>query len=326
MNLSLEVVGAFLGISLLLFLAGSLFLWVGGNRAHDYLEGTSGKSLGIFTKLFAYMIPIANESRNKLQAELIKAGHYGRYAAEDYLAVRNAAVLAWLIFLAVALVSAMEEGPQAQQFYLIAGGVVLAAIWGLPRIILSASSSARVQRIRHGLPDALDMITMTVSAGMPLQRAIEHVGRELQHSHSDLACELTILDGQAAARSLEYALKEFAKRVDQPDVTALSTLIHHAERLGGNVATAFHEFADSIRETRRQRAEEEGNRTSIKLLFPVIFFLAPPIYVLLLGPAVMELRNFSIRETTPGGAFNQAVSAESVAADRVLSADADAAD
>ncbi len=316
MPFSLEVVGAFLGISILLFLVGSLMLWLGGNRAEDYLEASSGKSLGIFTKLFAYMIPIANESRDKLQAELVKAGHYGKYAAEDYLAIRNAAVFAWLIFVAAALVMTMNDGAQTQQFYFITGAVVLALIWGLPRIILSSSASSRIQRIRYGLPDALDMITMTVSAGMPLQRAISHVSRELQTSHRDLACELTILEGQASARSLDYALKEFAKRVDEPDVTALSTLIHHAERLGGNVATAFHEFADSIRETRRQRAEEEGNRTSIKLLFPVIFFLAPPIYVLLLGPAVMELRDFSMRETAPGGALNQTATQASISAVR----------
>lgn len=316
MPLSLEVIGVFLGISILLFLSGSLMLWLGRNRAEEYLEATSGKSLGIFTRMFAYMIPIANESRNKLQSELVKAGQYGRYAAEDYLAVRNAALFAWLIFVAVAIVMSLEEGPAAQQFYFIVGVVVLAIIWGVPRIILSTTASSRVQRIRHGLPDALDMITMTVTAGMPLQRAIHHVGHEMRHSHGDLSCELTILEGQAAARSLDYALKEFAKRVDEPDVTALSTLIHHAERLGGNVASAFNEFADSIRETRRQRAEEEGNRTSIKLLFPVIFFLAPPIYVLLLGPAVMELRNFSMQQTAPGGALNQATSAGSISAVR----------
>lgn len=314
MSLSLEVVGTFLGISLVLFLSGSLMLWLGRNRAQEFLEASSGKSLGIFTQMFAYMIPIADESRNKLQGELIKAGHYGRYAAEDYLAVRNAALFAWIIFIAVALVVTMEDGASTQQFYLIVGSVVLAIIWALPRIILSTTATSRVQRIRHGLPDALDMITMTVTAGMPLQRAIQHVGKEMRNSHADLSCELTILEGQASARSLDYALKEFAKRVDDPDVTALSTLIHHAERLGGNVATAFNEFADSIRETRRQRAEEEGNRTSIKLLFPVIFFLAPPIYVLLLGPAVMELRNFSMQQTAPGGALNQATSANSISA------------
>ncbi|MEW4456217.1 type II secretion system F family protein [Bremerella sp. JC817] len=316
MDLSLEVVGAFLGISILLFLGGSLLLWLGRNRAEDYLEASSGRSLGIFTKLFAYMVPIANESRDKLQTELVQAGHYGRYAAEDYLALRNAAVFAWLIFMAVAAVLTIDDGAATQQTYLIAGGIVLAMIWGLPRVILSTTASARVRRIRYGLPDALDMITMTVSAGMPLQRAIKHVSRELHSSHNDLACELTILEGQASARSLDYALKEFAKRVDEPDVTALSTLIHHAERLGGNVAAAFHEFADSIRESRRQRAEEEGNRTSVKLLFPVIFFLTPPIYVLLLGPALMELRDFSMRETAPGGALNQTAADEAVSAMR----------
>jgi len=317
MPVGLEVIGAFLGISLVLFSVGSLLMWLGGNRSQEYLEGGSGRTLGFLNRTFAYMIPISNEGRNKLQAELVKAGHYGRFAAEDYLAMRNISVFCWLIFVACALVMSLDQPPETQQLYAIVGGVVLVVIWGLPRLILSSAASARVRRIRHGLPDALDMITMTVSAGMPLQKAIQHVSNELKGSHEDLACELAILDGQASARSLDHALKEFAKRVDQPDVTALSTLIHHAERLGGNVAAAFHEFADSIRETRRQRADEEGNQTSIKLLFPIVFFLAPPIYVLLLGPAVMELRNFAYHETSPGGALNQSISQDQISSSPV---------
>ncbi|MEX1039622.1 MAG: type II secretion system F family protein [Pirellulaceae bacterium] len=300
-----EVLGTFLGITLVLFVGGSLLMSAGQNRAMDYLESSSGRSLGIFTKMFAYMVPISDEGRNKIQADMVKAGYYGRYAAEDFLALRNAAIFAWLLFLAAAVYVTVDQGQVMTIRILMLGGIVLAMIWAIPRVILSGTAAGRVKRIHYALPDALDMITMTMSAGMPLQRAINHVGLELKGSHPDLACELAILDGQAAARSLDHGLREFAKRVDQPDVTALSTLIHHAEKLGGNVGTAFHEFADSIRESRRQRAEEKGNRTSVKLLFPVIFFLAPPIYVLLLGPAVMELRNFTLRETQEGGVLNQ---------------------
>jgi len=67
------------------------------------------------------------------------------------------------------------------------------------------------------------------------------------------------------------------------------------------VAAAFREFADSVRRTRRQRAEEQGNKASVKLLFPVVLCLAPPIYILLLGPATLELKNFMNRENMPGG-------------------------
>ena len=79
----------------------------------------------------------------------------------------------------------------------------------------------------------------------------------------------------------------------------------HAEHLGGNVSSAFRDFADSIRRTRRQSAEERGNKASVKLLFPVVFCLAPPIYILLLGPAALELKQFVQRENRPGGALSQ---------------------
>ena len=90
-----------------------------------------------------------------------------------------------------------------------------------------------------------------------------------------------------------------------PDVAALSAMVQHAEKLGGQVAGAFREFSDGIRRSRRQQAEEQGNKASIKLLFPIVFFLAPPIYVLLLGPAMIELKNFVQEGNKPGGALSQ---------------------
>ena len=83
-------------------------------------------------------------------------------------------------------------------------------------------------------------------------------------------------------------------------------MVRHAEKIGGNVATSFREFSDSVRRTRRQRAEERGNSKSVKLMFPIVLCLAPPIYVLLLGPAVIELRNFATSQGN--GMLNQSIS------------------
>ncbi|PHS12724.1 MAG: hypothetical protein COA78_08030 [Blastopirellula sp.] len=300
----LYIPGAFLGIALLIMVTGRWIFGIGKNKPEEILY-TSGRSLGGLTRGLAGVIPMSQKAKDKIKSEVVKAGFYGRHAADDFLALRNAAIVAWMFFIGIAVIATVEQGEETTQRILIVGAGMLLLIWALPRVILGLQASTRVKRIHHALPDGLDMITMTMSAGMPLQKSIERVAKELHQSHRDLASELTILGGQTDAGSLEQGLKELAKRIDQPDVSALATLIRHAERLGGNITGAFHEFSDSIRQTRRQKAEEHGNRTSVKLLFPVIFFLAPPIYVLLLGPAVLELRKFTINENQPGGVLSQ---------------------
>jgi tight adherence protein C len=147
-----------------------------------------------------------------------------------------------------------------------------------------------------------------VTGGAPLKGAIVKASHELKSIHKDLSCELAILDHQAEAGSMEIALKQFADRINEPEVISLATIVRHADRLGGNVTSAFQDYADSIRRTRRQRAEERGNKASVKLLFPIIVFLAPSLYVLLLGPAALELRNFMVDQNRAGGVLSQGVS------------------
>ena len=141
-------------------------------------------------------------------------------------------------------------------------------------------------------------------------RSLERVGEELAVAHPDLSCELKIIHAQTEAGSLEQALGQFAQRLELPDVIALASLVKNAARLGGNTASAFREYADTVRQSRRQRAEERGNKKQIKLLFPVVLCLAPPVYIMLLGPAVVELRNFLIRENQPGGVLSPSVNIE----------------
>lgn len=184
---------------------------------------------------------------------------------------------------------------------------MLVLLFEIPRVVLSSQAEARRKRIQYALPDALDMINMTVTGGLPLRNALHRVGRELKTTHPDSACELTIIDRQSESGSLDQALRHFAARIDTPDVTVLATMVRHAEQLGGNVSGAFRDFADSIRRTRRQSAEERGNKASVKMLFPVVFCLAPSIYILFLGPAALELKQFVQRENRPGGALSQAV-------------------
>jgi len=155
------------------------------------------------------------------------------------------------------------------------------------------------------------MATMCMSGGMPLQSALVRVSDEMQSIHPDLAFELRVVGRQMEAASLDKAVSQFAARIEAPEVQSLAAILGQTERQGAGVAAAFELFADNVRLNRRQRAEEAGNKTAIKLLFPLVFCLAPPVYLMLLAPAAMELTDFVRRERQPGGALS--ASAESVA-------------
>lgn len=302
--------GVFLALALLLYLGGRLLFAFGRNRVpeKDRVGSLQPLSFGLFTDMFAWVFPITRGTQETLRKELVQAGYYHKRALEEYLSVRNFAIIAWMLFLGLTVVLLANPQENVTPTILLMGGIALALIFAVPRVILSSQAAARKARMQYALPDALDMINMTVSGGLPLRSAIQRVGKELKSTHPDIAAELAMVDRQSEAGSMDQALKQFAARIDTPDVSVLASMVRHAEKLGGSVAGAFSDFADSIRRTRRQTAEERGNRSSVQMLFPVVFCLAPPIYILLLGPAAIELRNFMRRETQPGGALSQSLS------------------
>ena len=160
-----------------------------------------------------------------------------------------------------------------------------------------------VDRIQTGLPDALDIIMMCLTGGLPLRDALQRVSQEIKFTNRDIAIEFEIIRRHADADTMANALRQFASRIDTPDINALATLVSQTQRMGSHIATAVCDYADSVRRARRQRAEEEANKTSIRMLFPVLLCLAPPIYILLMGPPLLQLRNFVTKEHQPGGAL-----------------------
>lgn len=297
--------GAFFAIAIVIYLVGRLLISSGKDKAFDSEGEKRSLALGPLTHAFAGIIPGVESTRKEIQSDLVKAGFFHRHALAEFLGVRNAALCGWTIFIAAAVVLTTTPEANYTMQLLIAGAVIGVLIFGLPRLVLSSLAKNRVQKILYSLPDALDMINMMVVGGMPVRKAIKHVQEELDFTHPQLASELAIVDHQTEARSLEYAFKQFAERIDEPDVITLATTVQHGDRIGGNVAGALRDYSDGVRRARRQRAEERGNKASVKMLFPIVFCLAPPIYVLLLGPALLELRRFLNEENKPGGALSQ---------------------
>ncbi len=313
---------AFLVVAGLFFLLGLLFIRTGRNGEGEVLAGGKARPLmfGPLTAPLAGVLPVSAGSKANISRDLRRAGFYHRLAYQEFMALRNVLVVGWVVLVGAAIVAAPQPAPKWMPAGIACAVVVAGLLYAMPVLLLHAQAKARLQRIQYGLPDALDMITMCMEGGLPLPQVLQRVGRDLATTHPDLACELKIIGRQMEAGSLDGALRQFAARIDIPDVQSLAALVGQTEQQGGSVAGALVEFADGVRRAQRQRAEEHGNKTSVKLLFPLVLCLAPPVYVLLLTPAIIEMREFVLKENRPGGILSpQTMVAESDVLSRSLS-------
>lgn len=260
---------------------------------------------GSFGRALAGAIPQFSGEVDSLEQDLKRAGFYGSYTLVEFLAARNFIVIGLLIVGGAAAVIA-DPATRLPRIILIATASTALLAYLLPRSVLRAQANRRLGRIQRGLPDALDIIRMCLTGGLPLRDSLERVAREVEFFHPDIAVEFEVVRRHAEADTMQKALKEFARRMNAADVNALSSLVSQTERTGTHVATAVTEFADSVRRQFRQRAEERASKTSIKMLFPVVLCLAPPVFILMLAPPVLQLRNFLRESHEPGGVLDPA--------------------
>ncbi len=252
-------------------------------------------ALGALTRPIAGMLPLSKKNKEVLRNELLGAGFYNSNAMINYLSRRNVGIMIMILVTLIVLVGKFFDR-QHNQTIIISGFVATIFAYGLPRIILSSRASSRRQRIESAFPDALDMIALSVEGGLPLEDALKRVADEFQLTHRDLARELKIISRQTDTGSIQHAMSSFAERIDVPEIIGWSALITQSQRLGGQVAGSLIECADRMRSIRKVRAEKAGNTASIKLLLPTVLCLAPPIFILLIGPAVLDFRDFINRE------------------------------
>ena len=180
-------------------------------------------------------------------------------------------------------------------------GLLLALLAGaigffLPGLVLERKIRNRQLQITNGLPDALDILIVCVEAGNAIDQAILKAAEELEVSHPVLAHELQLvnIETRAGKPRLE-AFKNFAERTKVDDVRSLVAMLVQTDRFGTSVAQALKTYADVLRTKRRQRAEEKAAKLGVKLVIPLVFFLFPALYVVLLGPAVVQY----VREFRP---------------------------
>jgi tight adherence protein C len=169
---------------------------------------------------------------------------------------------------------------------------VIAAVAGFvaPDFWLTARIRSRQKKIVAGLPDALDLLTVCVEAGMGLDQAIYRVSHEIQISCPELSDELRLMNMEARfGKSRAEAMRDMASRTGVEDVKTAVAMLIQTDRFGTDLARALRVHSITMRVQRRQRAEEMASKTSVKMVPALVFFIFPAMFVVILGPAIIAL-------------------------------------
>ena len=146
--------------------------------------------------------------------------------------------------------------------------------------------------IQYGLPDAMDLAVISVEAGLGLDQALLRVGQEIRIAHPDLADELYLRNVEInMGRSRREAFRNLADRAGVEDLQALVAILIQTDRFGTNVGQALRTFSDSLRTKRKQRAEEQAAKLAIKMIVPMVLFIFPGVFIVMLGPALLSIVN-----------------------------------
>ena len=224
-------------------------------------------------------IPLSPSEVSRTRAWLIQAGYREPRHLTIYVGSR---VLMALLGLAIVL------AVPSPSFFLLVG--VPALGFFLPRFVLKRLIKGRQLRLTLGLPDALDLTVICVEAGLALDQAMMRVGEDLHHAHPELSDEFHFVNLEMrAGKPRVEALRNLAARTGADDIRALVGTLVQTDRFGTSVAQALRVHSDSLRTERRQRAEEQAAKTTIKMVIPLVLFILPSIMFVTLGPAVIQL-------------------------------------
>jgi tight adherence protein C len=159
----------------------------------------------------------------------------------------------------------------------------------VPRFFLKRMIKDRQQRIRIALPDALDLTVICVEAGLALDQALMRVGQDLHHAHPDLSDEFHLVNLEMrAGKPRAEALRNMVDRTGVDDIRSLVGTLIQTDRFGTSVAQALRVHSDSLRTARRQRAEEQAAKTTIKMVPPLVIFILVPVLFVTIGPALIQ--------------------------------------
>ena len=231
-------------------------------------------------KRIGQVAPKSPSEMGKLRQRLVAAGYRGHEAIIILYGIRIALAAGFFVLFTTPLLFRPN----------LLGAIVVAAVaYILPGILVARMAKRRQHRIRLGLPDVLDLLVVSVEAGLGLDQAIQRVGEELATTHPDISEELTLVNLELrAGNARSEALHNLGARTGVDDVTSLVAMLVQTDKFGTSVAQSLRVHSEVLRTKRRQRAEEAAAKTGVKMVFPLVFCIFPAIWVVTIGPAAIK--------------------------------------
>jgi tight adherence protein C len=261
----------------------------GGKKKSDAVSRMLEASAPAFAKPLQ---PKTEKEQSKLKLKLSYAGFRSEAAPQIFLGCKFIMLVIGLVLFGGTTVAIMGVN-QASLFrvVMIAGGMFY-----FPDGVVMWLGKKRKEAIFLGLPDALDMLVVCVEAGLGLDQAMRKVSDEIKKSYRTIAEEFNICNLQLQmGRARHQVLQELGSRSGVDDLKSLSSILIQADKFGSSIAQALRVQSDSMRTRRKQIAEEKAAKTAVKLIFPLVLFIFPGIFVVLVGPAAITM----VREMFP---------------------------
>jgi tight adherence protein C len=241
----------------------------------------SGISLQGIVQQFERLLPKSQAEMSVVLQRLVRAGYRGASAIKIFYGLK---VLAPLGLCAVVLATGLGKSSYFIYIAALGLGFLVPDFW-LGRLI-----TLRKGRIRRGLPDVLDLLVICIEAGLSLDQALIRSTQELAMAHPDVCDELSIVVlEQRAGRPRTEAWKNLAQRADVDTLRSLVSVLVQSEQFGTSVAKTLRTHADTLRSQRIQSIEELAAKTTVKLIFPLVLFIFPSLFLVVLGPAAIEM-------------------------------------
>jgi len=232
-----------------------------------------------FKRLSRYA-PASTKDLGKIERKLITAGYRSKEAMSVFMGIRLASALA--VF-GVASLPVFGRTNVAVALGLAGIGYLL------PTMVLGRKAQRRQHRIRLSLPDALDLLVVSVEAGLGLDQALQRVSQELAFAHPDLSDELRLVNLELrAGHARSDALRNLGERTGVDDLSSLVAMLIQTDKFGTSVAQSLRVHSETLRTKRRQRAEEAAAKTGVKMVFPLVFCIFPAVWVVTIGPAAIR--------------------------------------
>lgn len=255
-----------------------------GNSEHPSATTTMADSLSNFAAL---VTPRSERERQRVERLLIHAGYRSPSARTLYYGVKALAIL--ILPMGVLLASPLFPKVTTNQLMLFAAGAGYLG-WIACSMWLDRQVANRQRALRAGFSDALDLLVVCVESGLGLAPALQRVADELAVSHPALGDELALVNAEMRAGvERGVALKNLSERTGLEDIRGMTALLVQTMRFGTSVADALRIYSEEFRDKRTQAAEEQAAKVGTKMIFPLVLFLFPSFFLVVIGPAVIGL-------------------------------------